>query len=158
VREQLRRHVEINSVDDRVTIVDVALANRNDDEGTLFVSCWPENDGISSLTPSAETIARGGLRSDATIAVRVRRFDTWAAAEKLTDIDLMKIDVEGAEAQVLEGMARTLERGSPRRIICETMPSSDAVEMLHARRYCSSIVDEIPGGIPNLLFESAGAP
>jgi len=157
VRQQLRRHVDLNAAGTQVTIADVALADRDEDDVKLFVSCWPENDGIASLTPSAETISRGGLREDATIRVRVQRFDTWAAAARLSRIDLIKIDVEGAEAQVLHGMAETLDRIQPRRFIVETMTGSDAVALLHARGYRSTVLDEIHGGIPNLLFESRDA-
>ncbi len=157
VRRQLERHVDLNAIGDRVTIVDVALADRDEDDVRLFVSCWPDNDGISSLTPSADTLSRGGLRGDATIPVRVRRFDAWAAAARLHRIDLMKIDVEGAEVRVVNGMAETFERVRPRRIICETTPGSEAAALLHARGYRSTMLDEIHGGIPNLLFESGGA-
>jgi FkbM family methyltransferase len=157
VRQQLRRHVDLNAVRDHVTIADVALGDRDEDDVQLFVSCWPENDGIASLTPSAETIARGGLRDDATIPVRVRRFDTWAAAVQPSRIDLMKIDVEGAETQVLRGMIETLDRIRPRRLIVETMRGSEAVALLHARGYRSTVLDEIHGGIPNMLFESGRA-
>jgi FkbM family methyltransferase len=153
VRRQLRRHVDLNALGDRVTIADVALAERDEDAVPLFVSCWPENDGISSLTPSAETMARGGLRGDATVAVTVRRFDTWAAAATVSKIDVIKIDVEGAEAQVLRGMAGTLERCKPRRIICETPNGSEAAALLLEQGYQSRVLDEIRGGIPNLLFE-----
>jgi FkbM family methyltransferase len=153
VRRQLERHVELNAVSDRVTVSDLALADRDRDDGQLFVSCWPENDGIASLTPAAETVARGGLRDDRSVAVRVRRFDGWAQSVQLPRIDLLKIDVEGAETQVLSGMSATLARVRPRRIICETPADSDAVKMLTDRGYRVSMADEIPGGIPNLLFE-----
>jgi hypothetical protein len=66
---------------------------------------------------------------------------------------LMKIDVEGAEAQVLAGMSATLASLRPTRIICETPLASDAARMLRERGYRASTLDEIPGGIPNLLFE-----
>jgi FkbM family methyltransferase len=153
VRTQLAHHVRINDLSNRVRIVDVALADRCADDVPFFVSCWPENDGVSSLTPSPDTVSRGGLRSDATIPVRVRTFDEWAAPMSLPPIDLMKIDVEGAEAQVLAGMRETLGRRPPRRIICETMPASDAANLLRAQGYEQSMLDEISGGIPNLLFE-----
>ena len=72
VRLQLERHVELNAIADRVTISELALSDEDRDDVRLFVSCWPENDGIASLTPAAETLARGGLRADTSIAVRVR--------------------------------------------------------------------------------------
>jgi FkbM family methyltransferase len=77
-RRLLEHHVAINAVADRVSISDFALAAEDSDDGQFYVSCWPDNDGIASLTPAAETLARGGLHPDRTIAVRVRRFDNWA--------------------------------------------------------------------------------
>jgi hypothetical protein len=66
---------------------------------------------------------------------------------------MVKIDVEGAELQVLTGMSRTIVQVPPRRIICETPLESEAVTFLRARGYRSALLDEIPGGIPNLMFE-----
>lgn len=154
VRRQLQRHVDINGIAGQVTIAAEALADRNEDDVRFFVSCWPENDGISSLIPSAETVLLGGLSSDRTIPVRVRTLDTWLdTAPRIASIDLMKIDVEGAELQVLQGMAGAFDRQRPKRIICETMRDSEAVAFLRARGYSVSVLDEITGGIPNLLFE-----
>ncbi len=65
----------------------------------------------------------------------------------------MKIDVEGAEARVLSGMAAHSTSLRPKRIICETPLESEAVRFLRDRGYRVSTLDEIPGGIPNLLFE-----
>jgi FkbM family methyltransferase len=153
VREQLQRHIELNAITDRVTVSELALADDDKDDVRLFVSCWPDNDGIASLTPSAETLARGGLRADMSIPIRVRTFDTWARSARPPRIDLMKIDVEGAEARVLSGMSAMFAGLRPKRIICETPLESDAVKILRDRGYRVSTLDEIPGGIPNLLFE-----
>ena len=153
VREQLQRHIELNAIADRVAVSDLALADEDKDDVRLFVSCWPDNDGIASLAPSAETLARGGLRTDTSIPIRIRMFDTWVRSARLPRIDLMKIDVEGAEARVLSGMSATFATLRPKRIICETPLESDAVRILRDRGYRVSTVDEIPGGIPNLLFE-----
>jgi FkbM family methyltransferase len=153
VRRQLERHVELNQIADRVAVSSLALGGDNEDEVRLFVSCWPENDGIASLTPAAETVARGGLRADVSIPVRVRTFDTWAQSARPARIDLMKIDVEGAEAQVLAGMSAAFASLRPARIICETPLDGDAVRILRDRGYRVSTLDEIPGGIPNVLFE-----
>ena len=153
VRRQLERHLGLNALADRVTISELALADEDRDDVRLFVSCWPENDGIASLTPAADTLARGGLRADTSIAVRVRTFDSWLQSVQLSRIDLMKIDVEGAESRVLAGMSSTLTHCRPARIICETPIESEAAKMLRDRGYRASVVDEIPGGISNLLFE-----
>jgi FkbM family methyltransferase len=158
VLRQLESHVALNDVRDLVTIADVAVADRNEDGVRFFVSRWPENDGISSLTPSEETMARGGLHADSTIPVRVRTLDTClfhGPERPPLRIDLMKIDVERAEARVLAGMPETFARVRPSRIICETSPEGEAARLLRGRGYAMSILDEVPGGIPNLLFESA---
>jgi FkbM family methyltransferase len=160
VARQLRDQVEENAVADRVTVSGVAIADRDEDGMSFYVSCVPENDGISSLTPGAEPLKRGSLRPDSTIPVNVRTFDTWlssgeAAALHLSKIDLIKIDVEGAETRVVKGMARLLTNQPPPRIICETSHDSDACRLLLEREYRMSMLDEIPGGVPNLLFERA---
>ena len=149
-----QRHLELNAIADRVTVSDLALADEDKDDVQLFVSCWPENDGIASLTPAAETLARGGLRADASIAVRVRTFDTWVQSARLPRIDLMKIDVEGAEAQSALGHVGDVCQPSVRsessaRRRCRARPC----RILRDRGYRASTLDEIPGGIPNLLFE-----
>lgn len=155
VARQLHEQLRANSVEDWVTISAVALAERDENDVPFYVSCWPENDGLSSLTPGSETLARGGLRPDVSIPVSVRRFDSWVQtdAQMLPNIDLVKIDVEGAESRVLEGMSGLLARTPPARIICETMPDSEACRHLLSLGYRSSVLDEIPGGVPNLLFE-----
>ena len=160
VARRLKDQVEENAVGDRVTVGGVAIADRDEDGMSFYLSCVPENDGISSLTPRAETLKQGSLRPDSTIPVNVRRFDTWlssadAATLNLSKIDLIKIDVEGAEMRVVKGMASLLTNQPPARIICETRHDSDACRLLLERGYQVSMLDEIPGGIPNLLFERA---
>jgi FkbM family methyltransferase len=152
-RRLLERHVAINDLTDRVSISDFAIADADQYDGRLYVSCWPENDGIASLTPAAETVARGGLREDRSIPVRIATFDSWLDSANLARIDLLKIDVEGAEARVLSGMSAAFASVRPRRIICETPEDGEAVSILRAHGYRASMLDEIPGGIPNLLFQ-----
>ena len=152
VRQRLQQHVSINRVARRVVISDVAIAGRDENYVDFFLSCWDENSGISSLTPLPATVAKGGLSPAVRIQVPVRTFDTWASTTGLNRADLIKIDVEGAESDVLSGMRQTLDRLRPPRIICETVPGSDAGRLLIGRGYRVSMLDEIPGGIPNLLF------
>jgi FkbM family methyltransferase len=48
--------------------------------------------------------------------VDVITFDSWAEASNLKRLDVIKIDVEGAELAVLEGMAESIRRHRPRLI------------------------------------------
>ena len=46
-------------------------------------------------------------------------FDTWAAVAQLGRLDLVKLDVEGAELEALRGMAGSLSRLRPRALVVE---------------------------------------
>jgi FkbM family methyltransferase len=64
--------------------------------------------------PAASILARPGLKFDS-IFVPIFRFDHIREALAISEIAVMKIDVEGAEQQVLAGMPETLARwvGAP---------------------------------------------
>jgi len=47
------------------------------------------------------------------ISVRVCTLDDWQAAERIERIDVLKIDVEGAECRVLEGARRAIDALKP---------------------------------------------
>jgi len=67
--------------------------------------------------------------------VAVRSFDglvTSGAVDLSIGLHAVKIDVEGAEMHVLEGMRRTLERERPRMIVVETIET-------HLRRAGSTV-------------------
>ncbi|HSC28323.1 MAG TPA: FkbM family methyltransferase [Vicinamibacterales bacterium] len=149
---RLRRHVEENAVASRVVVSEVALGAL-DESVDLYLSCRSDNPGLSSVKLIEAAVARGDMRPDAKIPVAARTLDTWLADAVPLRIDLIKIDVEGAEMDVLAGMEQTIGRLRPRRIICETLPEGEADAFLRARGYARTVLDEIPGGIPNLLFE-----
>ena len=101
-----------------------------------------------SSEESAETIRR----------LAARTFDGWAAEVGLREIDVVKIDVEGAELDVLEGMGRTFADHPPHYVICETPADGPARRHLEALGFRSSVIDPVPGGIPNLLFSREARP
>jgi hypothetical protein len=45
--------------------------------------------------------------------VEVTTLDVWAAREKIDALDLIKMDIEGAEIEALEGATMTLRRFKP---------------------------------------------
>src|SRR5262249_26351938 len=61
-------------------------------------------------------------RGDHRFEVKLVRLDDYLQANPLPRIDLMKIDVEGAEVRVLRGARKTLERFRPL-IVFEVCPA-----------------------------------
>jgi FkbM family methyltransferase len=153
VRRRLLRHVDLNRMNDRVRVFDTAIADRDADAVSLFISCRTDNSGLSSLAPSSAALASGELSRDVKVPVRTSRFDSWMRTAPVSRIDMLKIDIEGAELAALHGMRRTLDRFRPCTIVCETHEDGPAVEFLRTYGYRVSVLDRIPGGVPNLLFE-----
>jgi FkbM family methyltransferase len=99
-RKALRLNLKLNWRRN-VSIQEVALG-REESEGTLYV---PERQtGCNSLKPPAV--------SDTTSSVRVRviRLDDFLHGSRIERVDLIKLDVEGAELSVLEGATELLRR------------------------------------------------
>jgi hypothetical protein len=53
------------------------------------------------------------------------RFDTYCARFQIGKVDLIKVDVEGAELRILRGMGELLQRWKPH-IICEVLEGYSA--------------------------------
>jgi FkbM family methyltransferase len=119
VFDQLATHITLNGFDDRVQASPVALSDA-DGEATFYVSQCESNSGLSSLILTAERLALGSLSPDHTVRVRAETFDAWRQRTGLGRIDVMKIDVEGAEDRVLSGMRASLRDGVIDSIVCET--------------------------------------
>lgn len=79
--------------------------------GELNLYVPPASDGFHSPTMSAgwETVVR----------VPVRPLDDCLDEWGVNAVDLMKLDVEGHEAQILEGASRSLAAGRIRAMLCE---------------------------------------
>jgi Methyltransferase FkbM domain len=84
-------------------------------------------------------------------------FDAFARRAGLGRVDLVKIDVEGAEEMVVRGMAETLASAPPLRIVCETVPDGEAMRLLLAAGYTARALDVTDTGLGNYLFTAPGA-
>lgn len=103
-----------------VEIVEAAVASH---DGHLQFDDNPEY-------PAGAHLAPGG-----SVSTPCRSIDSWAGEHGLTRLDVMKIDVEGAEPQVLSGAGETIRRFRPT-IVAECNVAS-------LRRVCGSGFSEL---------------
>jgi FkbM family methyltransferase len=98
--EHLNKNVELNSFSDRVNTIQKIVG---DEVGSaeLYVS-YSENQATHSMTQTTH-------HSGDTVEVEMTTVDT--IAESYQNPDVVKIDVEGAEARVLNGMEKSLIEG-----------------------------------------------
>lgn len=100
---ETHRHLVANLAANQVANVTPVRAAVHDTDGPLAFSFNETNPGGSSVTSDAA----------ASESVPATRLDTWVAAQGLARLDLVKLDVEGAELAALDGMAATLARFRP---------------------------------------------
>lgn len=75
---------------------------------SLYARNAASNDSIDVVR--ARTEGRAPDVSSEVVTVAVRRLDSWCAEQGLERIDLLKIDVQGAEVDVLRGATGILDR------------------------------------------------
>jgi FkbM family methyltransferase len=84
-----------------------------------------------------------------TVKVPARRLDDVLQKQNLTRIDWVKIDVEGAEVEVLRGLRQTLTRFQPR-ILVESESPEDLTGILQPMGYQVLLLGQLaPGAPPN---------
>lgn len=86
-----------------ITINNVGLYDR---PGQMKFYHSPENDGRSSL------IQKSALAGATELTVDVTTLDAYASQQGMTQIDLLKIDTEGADYAILEGARDLMSKGA----------------------------------------------
>ena len=104
--EQLRRVLPR-----RVTLHPIALS---DSTGTKSLRFDPNNTGIGTIESGNPLSDNEGIKQIETRDVSTKCLDDF----QLSDVELIKIDVEGHEEAVLRGAGATLQRNRPT-VICE---------------------------------------
>jgi len=98
----LRRHVSLNDAQN-VTILPVAVSSRS---------------GVAHFAAAANP-AMGGLSESGSLEVQTEALDELISLQRIAPPSFLKIDVEGAEVEVLTGAANAL-RDSVRTILLST--------------------------------------
>lgn len=115
---KLKKHCEINNVQGNVTLNMLALGDK---VGSVELHTFPDlphgHSSISSL---------GRSTYDVSLAEMIP-LDMYLTKNSLNKVDIIKIDVEGAEALVLEGAERLLQMSDPPIWVIELNKETSAV-------------------------------
>jgi FkbM family methyltransferase len=152
VRDRLEQNVTRNGFQDRVDIASCALSDQTADDVPLFV---PEHDGFATLVPTVAPAASYVSNAGA-IRIQTRTFDDWLAATGIDEVALVKIDVEGAEAQVLNGMRTSLAAGRVRRLVLETAWEGPAHQQLVEFGFTPERLENV-GPLDNIAYTRTSA-
>jgi FkbM family methyltransferase len=111
--EHLRRSVELNDVSSHVVLVPGAVvAEAAGPVPLFFMPPGGESGGVSVLP-------RPGLEARPRAMAPPIVLDEWAARVGLRRLDVIKIDIEGAELAALRGAKRLLKELRPRLLVTE---------------------------------------
>ena len=105
--ENLRKNVRINNMSKLVLVNCFGLSDK---KGVQKI--WQCEEGFSAFSSMGKPILDTGSRMTE-IEVKVEMLDHYVDAHKISQIALIKMDVEGWEHKVLEGASRTLTAQSP---------------------------------------------
>jgi len=150
IAELLRRSADYNRLGGRLRVEPLALS---DAPAVMRMTSCPGNTGHARLAGAG----RDALQPD---PVPVVALDDWLAGNPVGPVSVCKIDTEGAELQVLQGMARLLERDGPAlavEVIDEHLAEFGASgprirEFLGGRGYADVSRRYAPRGDPNRYF------
>jgi FkbM family methyltransferase len=139
-RRQLEENLRLNGCTNVVVVPRAAAAARG--QAVLHVPDTPD--------PSFSSLQAGRFAEGEPVAVETTTVDEEVEAARLSP-GLVKIDVEGAELEVLAGMEKTLERRP--RLLVEVGPetAAEAGRFLAERGYEPGPELEVPG-LVNVLF------
>jgi len=130
----------------QVTALQIAAAAT---AGNLTLAGYDENDGNFGIS----RLVADGTASANLFQVETQPLDDLLDAQKMDSVDLMKMDIEGAEALALAGLKRSLAEGRVKRLLMELHPSqllesgssaNQVMQMLLQSGYTALTVDHSP--------------
>jgi len=108
VADLIQEKIDLNKIEN-IFLQRIGLSNQNQE--LEFYAPTGDNKGIGSFIPDF-------INTNKTIGkIQVKRGDEFVSENKLSKVDFIKIDAEGSEYQILEGLHETLVRYKPRIVI-----------------------------------------
>lgn len=135
--QALRRLVRLAGVGDRVTLVPAALTD-GPGELPLRIPIVPTRAHLPGTTAAIDGAAAFARLPSREITVATRSLDEVVVTERLDRVDVVKIDVEGAELSVLSGAVDTLRRFRPTVLI-----EADDVHQARFDATAQDVVDRV---------------
>jgi FkbM family methyltransferase len=136
--KDLERNVRLNP---HLKIIPHAVALSDSAQIRPLYLGLEKNTGVSGFHP---------LWNDASVPVRCVKGDDWIRLGHAPAPSLLKIDVEGAEEDVLRGLAQTLKQKPPKAIVVEGHRDETGRPLSHALRHCLESF-----GFPSQLLDYA---
>jgi FkbM family methyltransferase len=104
---RIRRSAELNGFGN-VRVEEIALSDGSEER-----KIWIEREEGGSPSSTSSLLGEGSE----SITIATLSFDSYVKEQALQRLDLVKIDVEGLEAEVVSGMQQTLARFGPELIV-----------------------------------------
>lgn len=115
LKVNLLRSAALNQFSDRININSVAVGETHGGEACLYMPTDTQAIGIPS------TYLHEWLNPELKMSVPLISIDGYIHEKRLPRVDVIKIDIEGAELVAFKGMKNTLNNTPPTLIICELM-------------------------------------
>jgi FkbM family methyltransferase len=137
--KMLADSIQANDFSKRAIVDGRACWNVSNQKLTFFLSDNPQNSGTSSLIDHGV-----GLSAEKTITVTTLRLDDHPEIASRPSFRLVKIDVERAELQVLQGMERLLSNSLVDFVTIELVAGSEAQTLLQSKNYTGYWIRDNP--------------
>jgi len=116
------------------TLIKNVRLNKLENVVALNIACWGDNQNLKLFV--GDTTGHHGLKKNygfGAISVTAKTLDTILREFKVKRVDFVKIDVEGSELEVFEGMEETLLRFKPNIIV--EVSSNEHLILSYVKKY-----------------------
>ena len=135
----LKENIKLNHLSN-VTALNFAAWDRDGELDLILAETCTGHTVKRAWANSAKPWSRFSERR-VTVRVPARRLDDVLKEQNVTQVDWVKIDVEGAEVEVLRGLRKTLTRFHPR-ILIEAEHLEDLTSILQPMGYRTLLIPE----------------